>query len=91
MMTPPKLAVVMIGTNDLGYTEACFRNGEEVTEAANGTISRCDRLSHHSVQELGSVTQHQKRPTQALQEPASDLLMRSVRLPVTPSGDTAQL
>ena len=48
-MTPPRLAVVMIGTNDLGYTEACFRNGDEVTEAANGTISRCDRLVHHSV------------------------------------------
>ena len=42
-MTPPKLAVVMIGTNDLGYAEACFRNGDEVTEAANGTISRCGR------------------------------------------------
>jgi len=38
--TRPKLAVVMIGTNDLGYTEACFREGAEVTEAAPGTISR---------------------------------------------------
>ena len=38
--TRPKLAVVMIGTNDLGYTEACFREGAEVTEAAPGVISR---------------------------------------------------
>ena len=56
-MTPPKLAVVMIGTNDLGYTEACFRNGDEVTEAANGTISRCDRLLHHGAQHPGAVMQ----------------------------------
>ncbi len=54
-MTPPKLAVVMVGTNDLGYTEACFRNGDEVTEADNGTISRCDRLLHHIFRDLGSV------------------------------------
>lgn len=38
--THPKLAVVMIGTNDLGYTEACFRNGSDIAEAAPGTISR---------------------------------------------------
>lgn len=81
-MTPPKLAVVMIGTNDLGYTEACFRNGDEVTEAANGTISRCDRLLHHSVQDLGSVMQRRQVPTWALQDSASDLLVRSVRSPV---------
>ena len=40
--TRPKLAVVMIGTNDLGYTEAGFRNGSDITEAAPGVISRCD-------------------------------------------------
>ena len=39
--THPKLAVVMIGTNDLGYTESCFRSADMITEAAPGTISRC--------------------------------------------------
>ena len=39
--TQPKLAVVMIGTNDLGYTEACFRSPDMITEASPGTISRC--------------------------------------------------
>ncbi len=38
----PKLAVVMIGTNDLGYTESCFRDASDIAEAAPGTISRCD-------------------------------------------------
>ena len=69
-MTPPKLAVVMIGTNDLGYTEACFRNGDEVTEAANGTISRCDRLLHHIVRDLGSAMQRRLGPVWASWKPA---------------------
>lgn len=41
-MSRPKLAVVMIGTNDLGYVESCFREGDDITEAAPGTISRCN-------------------------------------------------
>ena len=42
----PKLAVVMIGTNDLGYTESCFRNASDIAEAAPGTISRSASLLH---------------------------------------------
>ena len=38
---PPKAVVILIGTNDLGYTEACFRSEQATLDAAvPGTAAR---------------------------------------------------
>ena len=37
---PPKAAVIMIGTNDLGYAEACFRSEQATLDAVPGTAAR---------------------------------------------------
>ena len=40
LSSPPKVAVILIGTNDLGAVETCMRNGSAELEAAAGTSSR---------------------------------------------------
>ena len=37
---PPKAVVILIGTNDLGYVEACFRSGQAILDAVPGTAAR---------------------------------------------------
>jgi lysophospholipase L1-like esterase len=37
---PPKAVVILIGTNDLGYTEACFKSQAANSAAAIGTAAR---------------------------------------------------
>jgi len=40
LTTPPKVAVILIGTNDVGATESCLRDGDADLETAAGTNSR---------------------------------------------------
>jgi hypothetical protein len=37
---PPKVAVILIGTNDLGYIEACKQSPTALMEGLPGVISR---------------------------------------------------
>ncbi len=40
LTSPPKVAVILIGTNDLGAIETCLKDGGAELEAAAGTSSR---------------------------------------------------
>ncbi len=45
---PPAVAVVMIGTNDLGAS-ACMGGQAAIVRAANGTATRCDESASEGV------------------------------------------
>lgn len=49
LATPPKVAVILIGTNDVGATESCLRDGDADLETAAGTNSRSLSLSLNCV------------------------------------------
>ena len=53
---PPKAVVIMIGTNDIGYTEACFRSEADNTAAALGISARCK--PYHICRHLGRMQKH---------------------------------